>query len=71
VEGIGVDRGGGARRKKVAGWAGGEGEAQWVGGERLVGKEKKGCGWAKSPDGPAGCWAGWAKSEENSFPNKI
>jgi hypothetical protein len=27
--------------------------------------------WPKSPDVPAGCWAGWTKSEKNSFPNKI
>jgi hypothetical protein len=52
-------------------WASREAKAQWGGGGWPVGKEKKGRGWAKSPDGPAGCWSGWAESEENSFPNKI
>jgi hypothetical protein len=39
-----------------AGWAGREAEAQWGGGSSRSGrKEEVGCGWAESPDGPAGC----------------
>jgi hypothetical protein len=38
-------------------------------------REKRGgsgAGWAEMPDGPAGRWADWAKSEgKNSFLNKI
>jgi hypothetical protein len=41
------------------------------GSSRLGRKEEVGRGWAKSPDGLAGCWASWAESEENYFPNKI
>jgi hypothetical protein len=41
------------------------------GGNGRLERKKKGCGWAKSLDGSAGCWASWAESEENSFPNKI
>jgi hypothetical protein len=52
-------------------WAGREAEAQWGGGDGQLERKKKGCGWAESPDGTAGCWAGWAESEKNSFPNKI
>jgi hypothetical protein len=36
-------------------------------GERPVEKKKMSRGWAKRPDGPAGCWADWAESEENFF----
>jgi hypothetical protein len=52
-----------------AGWADREAEAQWGGGQsgQSRRKEEVGCGWAESPDGPAGCWAGWAESEEIFF----
>jgi hypothetical protein len=48
----------GGRLGREVSWAGREAEAQWGGGGgRPVGKEKKGCGWAKRPDGLAGSWA--------------
>jgi hypothetical protein len=62
----------GGRLGHEVSWADREAEAQWGGGETAGWKGKKmGYGSAECPDGPAGCRAGWAESEENYFLNKI
>jgi hypothetical protein len=45
----------GGRLRREVSWAGREADARWGGGGRPVGRKKKGCGWAESPDGSAGC----------------
>jgi hypothetical protein len=61
----------GGRLGHEVSWADRDAEAQWGGGGNgRLERKKMGYGSAESPDGPAGCWAGWAESEENYFPNK-